>query len=46
MKVKTLILLGLSVLTFSACGSQPVVSESQTSISEIEEIIKKEPAMA
>lgn len=36
MKVKTLILLGLSVLTFSACGSQLVVPEPQTSISEIE----------
>ena len=34
MKVKTIVLLGLSVLAFSACGSQPVVSEPQTSLSE------------
>lgn len=37
MKVKTIVLLGLSVLAFSACSSQPAVSESQTSLSEIEE---------
>lgn len=39
MKVKTIVLLGLSVLAFSACGSQPAVSEPQTSLSEIEENI-------
>lgn len=39
MKVKTIVLLGLSVLAFSACGSQPVVSEPQTSLSEIEDNI-------
>ena len=39
MKVKTIVLLGLSVLAFSACGSQPVVSEPQTSLSEIEDKI-------
>lgn len=39
MKVKTIVLLGLSVLAFSACGSQPAVSEPQTSLSEVEENI-------